>query len=81
MSQKVIKVGSSLALVIPKETAHKYNLEVGRSMELHASSDGVLTYTPTQSDFVMNTKDQKVAKIAVDFINRYRKDLEALKDK
>jgi antitoxin component of MazEF toxin-antitoxin module len=81
MSQKVIKVGSSLAVVIPKETAHKYNLEVGRSMELETSANGSLLYTPTAPVFSMSEKDQKVANITMNFINRYRKDLEALKDK
>jgi antitoxin component of MazEF toxin-antitoxin module len=81
MSQKVIKVGSSLAVVIPKETAKKYNLEAGSVMELKTNSQGALIYTPIQSDVVMNSKDQQVAQIAVNFINRYRKDLEALKDK
>jgi len=83
MTQKIIKVGSSVALVIPKEVSKKNNLLPGREMDFKLSKKGELVYKPhraVEANF-LNKKQEKVAEIAMNFINHYRRDLEALKDK
>ncbi|HYC34180.1 MAG TPA: AbrB/MazE/SpoVT family DNA-binding domain-containing protein [Candidatus Paceibacterota bacterium] len=81
MTQKVIKVGSSLAVVIPKEIAQKNNIKAGSIVDFTEAKKGQLVYTTLKTSSTLNNEQTKVANIAMDFINRYRKDLEALKDK
>ena len=53
MTQKIIKVGSSVALVIPKEVSKKNNLLPGREMEFKLSKKGELVYSAYYYPYVL----------------------------
>jgi antitoxin component of MazEF toxin-antitoxin module len=78
MIQKIIKVGDSLAVTIPKAFVRELNISAGNSVNLSVNeSKRMFSYSITKN----NAKDTKVAEISLNFINRYKKDLESLKNK
>ena len=80
MAQKVLKVGSSLAVTIPKQLAEKLKWKPGDRVEVRADpSHQRVTYYSQQEP--LSSKEMKIAEIAYRFIQRYRKDLEALAQK
>lgn len=81
MTQKIIKVGSSLALTIPREASTKHHLTPGREVTFSYGPLGELIYKPIEPYPMATTRQEKIAEITMNFIDRYRKDLEALKDK
>ena len=81
MIQKVLRVGSSAAVTIPKKSLKELGLKIGDSVSLAIDAD-------TKSVSIRSTRapklsgwQKKVDKFTLDFIKRYRKDLEALADK
>lgn len=81
MVQKIIKVGSSIAVTIPKDAAKQLNIKAGDevSFVLHEGT-GTISYTPAKRSRKTSHQD-RVADLTLKFINRYRDDLNALKDK
>jgi antitoxin component of MazEF toxin-antitoxin module len=82
--QKIIKVGTSAAVTIPKEFMHELNIKPGHKVDFKfIKTSGAFLYTPVQepSKKKAMTHKEKVASITLKFINRYRDDLNALKDK
>jgi len=77
MPQKVIKVGTSAAVTIPKALMDKLHIHVGD--EVHVTSG------PKRGSFVVTVTGRQVDKKLVDwtekFIDRYRPALEALAKK
>jgi len=76
MSQKVIKVGSSIALTIPKYTAEKLHIGVGDSFDIGVDEDlKKISFSPAK----------KVSKELKDwtnsFISTYRSALDELSKK
>lgn len=79
MTQKVIKVGNSAAVVIPKHSLRELGLKPGDSVVVETDSK-------RSGFFVKSSKKQsKVSRELLDwteeFIERYRPALEALADK
>ncbi len=76
MTQKVLKVGSSAAVTIPKKSLKELGLKPGDevSVEIDRKSKKV-TIQPIQK---LSARDQRIAELTVNFIDRYRSDLEAL---
>ena len=74
MTQKVLKVGDSLAVTIPKKSAEEIGLKAGDLLDVKTSRRGI-TIKPKQA---LSKDDQKIAQLTLGFINRYRKDLERL---
>ena len=76
MTQKVLRVGTSAAVIIPKKSLRELGIKIGDEV--------LIRVDPKRRTFsvVPNGKlsraDAKIAKLTVDFIRRYRKDLEAL---
>jgi len=79
MTQKVLKVGSSAAVTIPKKSLKELGLKVGDEVVVDVDKGKkVVSIKPARG---LSREDIRVARLAVDFINRYRKDLEALAKK
>lgn len=76
MTQKVLKVGSSAAVIIPKKSLEELGLKIGDEVvvEIDHTKKSVLIH----SQKVLSGDDQKIAELTLGFINRYRKDLEEL---
>lgn len=80
MNQKLIKVGSSVAAVIPKELLSRVGRGAGTpiSVEAGANKD---TLTIRLGDLAgLSGREERILGITDRFIARYRKDLERLKD-
>jgi len=79
MIQKVLKVGSSAAVTIPKKSLEELGLKPGDkvSVEINKKTKSVVIKPHGR----ISDEDAKVARLTMDFINRYRKDLEILSRK
>ena len=76
MTQKVLKVGSSLAVTIPKKTLEKLGWKAGVRVDVEIDKKGRgVSIMPTEQ---ISKENAKIAKLTLSFIKRYRKDLEAL---
>ena len=82
MTQKIIKVGDSIAVTIPKDAAKQLNIKAGDEVAfvLHEGT-GSIAYTPVKKHTREFNHQEKVVDLTLKFINRYRDDLDALKDK
>lgn len=77
MSQKVIVIGNSLAVTIPKESAKKLGLRSGSRVDVHVDERrGVLSFRPTD-----NVVNKELFDWSKKFIDAYRPALKALADK
>lgn len=79
MRQKVLKVGSSIAVVMSKQYAAKLHVQAGDIV--NTGIDEKLGTFFARRDPQMSTDVNKIAELTLNFINRYRKDLEELADK
>lgn len=79
MTQKVLKVGSSAAVTIPKDILRELGVRIGDSIALHfnKTKKSVVIELPEKN----TQEDQRIAHLTFNFIKRYRKDLEALAQK
>ena len=80
MTQKVLKVGSSIALTVPKKLAEELGWRPGDSVSVKGDTRNrrVIYYSPRQP---LSKEDMRVAELAYNFLQRYRKDFEALAHK
>ena len=79
MTQKVLKVGSSAAVTIPKKSLEELGLRIGDEVVVDVRpKEKRVVIEPLQS---LSKSDRKIAELTLNFINRYRKDLEALASK
>ncbi len=79
MTQKVLKVGSSAAVTIPKKSLEELGLKIGDRViiELDKKRKAVIVQ-PTKK---LSAREARIAELTLNFIDRYRKDLEALAKK
>ena len=76
MIQKVLRVGTSAAVTIPKKSLAELGLKIGDSISLEINKGaGVVSIRPVEK---ISSREKKIASLTLNFINRYRKDLEAL---
>ena len=77
MIQKVMKVGSSAAVTIPKKSLEELGLKIGDTVTLTIDAENkVVSVRPTAH----SEERDKITKLTLDFVNRYREDMEALAD-
>lgn len=76
MRQKVLKVGTSAAVTIPKRSLEDLGLKVGDEVSVQVDSTAKTVVVRPAS--VLAAEDMEVARLGLQFIRRYRKDLEAL---
>ena len=78
MIQKVLKVGSAAAVTIPKKALQELGLKVGDSIALSINvPKQVVSITHVKKPKTLS-RHRKIATLTLDFVGRYRKDLEAL---
>jgi len=79
MSQKIIKVGSSAAVTMSKKSLGDMRVQIGDSVDVKTNEKTQMTtIVPVKK---VSMEDNKIAKLTLNFINRYRSDLEALAKK
>jgi len=81
MIQKVLKVGTSAAVTIPKKSLEEMGIKIGDNVSVSTDTKQKTvtirkTVTKQESDL-----DDKVTKLTLNFIERYEDDLKALADK
>ena len=76
MAQKIIKVGSSLGITVPKPLLEKLHLEAGDSVLVEEKDNKLIVSLASKEE--LSDEDKEVVKITKSFIERYRSDLEAL---
>jgi len=79
MKRKIIKIGDSAGVTIPKSIIKKLGLKVGE--EVAVDIDEKTGEVRIRADEEHMSRKDKVAQRTMDFIDRYRSDLEALADK
>ncbi|MBI2673997.1 MAG: hypothetical protein HYX23_01820 [Candidatus Zambryskibacteria bacterium] len=76
MAQKVIKVGDSVAVVIPKKSLPGLGIRAGSKIDVEINQQAkIITVRLAGKSSV---RQERIAELTFNFINRYRKDLEAL---
>lgn len=76
MTQKVLRVGTSAAVTIPKKSLAELGLKIGDTVTVdinHATR--VVSIHPAKKDL---DRRNKITKLTLNFINRYRDDIEKL---
>ena len=76
MTQKVLRVGTSAAVTIPKKSLKELGLKIGD--EVNINIDRVKKTVLIKPVFGLSPETAKIAKLTLNFINKYRKDLEKL---
>ena len=80
MIQKVLKVGTSMAVTVPKTAADELGLKVGDQIFFTADvGKRVFSYSIKRKSS-MKSREAKIADLTLNFVARYRRDLEVLKD-
>ena len=78
MTQKVVQIGTSAGIIIPKETLLALGMKVGERVTLEAD----VRHRKLQLKPVANLKKhERFAKHVLNFVDTYRDDLEALSQK
>lgn len=85
MIQKVLKVGSSVAVTIPKKALLGLGLKAGDNVNLTVNEKTrEVSFRPVIAKGGVknsNGRQEKIAELTLNFINRYRSDLESLAQK
>ena len=79
MTQKVLKVGTSAAVTIPKKAMETLGLKIGDRVKVDVNEKtGSLSIQRTKE---LSSDDLRIARLTANFITRYRYDLEKLANK
>ena len=78
--QKAIKVGSSVAAVLPKALLKETGIEAGMALSVEAVEGGVLIRPIRARGATKKTEDERVTETALGLMNRYKRALERLAD-
>lgn len=77
MIQKILKVGSSAAVTLTKQSLEGLGLRIGDEVEVNVADHAVVVRAAKKQ----SSRDKKITDLTLNFIERYREDLEALADK
>lgn len=80
MTQKIIKIGTSAGIIIPKTSLEKMSLKVGDTiaLDLVENKGEIILRTPRKTG---SKSDEEIGQIALGIIEKYRGDFKALADK
>ena len=81
MIQKVLKVGSSAAVTIPKKALEELGLSIGDRIILSVNTPKQIVSIRRVQKTKTSSRQRKIASLALDFVGRYRADLEELAQK
>ncbi|OHA01524.1 MAG: hypothetical protein A3H71_03275 [Candidatus Sungbacteria bacterium RIFCSPLOWO2_02_FULL_48_13b] len=76
MIQKVLRVGTSAAVTIPKKSLEELGLKIGDAVKVDINS--VAKAVSIRAVKTGLDRQKKIATLALNFVNRYRNDLEKL---
>jgi len=79
MKQKVIKIGSSIGVVLSKPMAEEVGFKAGQEVQLHLQGKGV--FVEPAAPQVERTVDPAILEWTDEFISKNRELLERLKNK
>lgn len=79
MAQKIIKVGSSIGVVFPKSLVKELDLKPGQ--EVLADTAGIDKIVIRRKSNSRDKQRKDLVQWAAAYVERYRKDFEALADK
>lgn len=74
MIQKIIKVGTSAAVTLPKHSMEELGVHIGDQVHVDVKNETVIVRAAKKR----SPRDKKITDLTLNFIERYRKDLEAL---
>lgn len=74
MIQKILKVGTSAAVTLPKHSLEELGVRIGDNVEVDVRGEAVIVRAAKKR----SARDKKITELTLNFIERYRKDLEAL---
>lgn len=81
MPQKIVKIGNSLGVIIPKDAAEKLGWTPGDLVNLDTNEqEGKITISSTNTT-KLSQEDKRVLQHGLNFLKRYKKDLETLANK
>ena len=79
MTQKAIKVGDSVAVIIPKKSLKGLGIRAGDNINVEVNEKmKEMKISPITK---ISEDKERIAELTYNFINRYRKDLKSLADK
>lgn len=81
MKQKVIKIGSSIGVVIPKPVAEELGFKAGQEINLRETDYNKIIIERLHHEAKPRGKNAELVAWAEAAVERYRPALEALKDK
>ena len=76
MIQKILSVGSSIAITIPKEVRESLHLKAGKFV--HTDFDKKNGVFSISQETKLSREDEEILRHAAGFMKRYEKDLKAL---
>ena len=79
MTQKVLRVGKSAAVTIPKGSLEDLGLRI--EDEVNVQVDKKKRSMVIRTEHKISVREKKIAELTQNFIDRYRKDLEELAKK
>lgn len=79
MLEKIIKVGEMAAVTIPQKLMEDLDLHIGDHIEINPDKDSRTVTITSRQD--VSPRDCEVLKIALNILDRYRGDFEALANK
>ncbi len=80
MAQKILNIGSSIGVVLSKPLAEETGFEAGQEVEVTAGGPGRVTIERVKKRSNSN-RSADLVKWAASYVEKYRKDFEALADK
>ena len=76
MTQKLLQIGSSAGVTIPKKSLQDLGLRIGDEVIVEVDrARKTVSIAPANQ---LSREDKHIAKLTLTFINQYRNDLEAL---
>ncbi len=76
MTQKVLKVGSSAGITIPNGSLKELGIKIGDRVKLRIDKNRRTVFI--QPVDKISKRQERIAKLTLDFIEKYRSDLESL---
>lgn len=72
--RKAINIGSSVGITIPARFLRSRNISAGDDLSVEETAAGIMI-RPAKT---LSKRSDKITALTLDFVNRYREDLEAL---
>lgn len=74
MIQKILRVGTSAAVTLPKRSLEELGMHIGDQVHVDVKNETVVVRAAKKQ----SPQDKKITELTLNFIERYRKDLESL---